>query len=34
MANPGYGGGAPEFIGSKTTRVPLREDYSATMSRP
>lgn len=28
MANPGYGGGAPEFIGSKTTRVPLREDYS------
>jgi histidinol-phosphate aminotransferase len=28
MANPGYGGGAPEFIGSKTTRVPLREDHS------
>lgn len=28
MANPGYGGGAPEFIGSKTTRVPLRADYS------
>ena len=28
MGNPGYGGGAPEFIGSKTTRVPLREDFS------
>jgi histidinol-phosphate aminotransferase len=28
MANPGYGGGAPEFIGSKTTRVPLRDDFS------
>jgi histidinol-phosphate aminotransferase len=28
MANPGYGGGAPEFIGSKTTRVPLRPDHS------
>ncbi|MEO8595222.1 MAG: pyridoxal phosphate-dependent aminotransferase [Candidatus Solibacter sp.] len=28
MANPGYGGGAPEFIGSKTTRVPLRPDFS------
>src|SRR5258708_7039660 len=28
MANPGYGGGAPEFIGSKTTRVPLRADHS------
>jgi histidinol-phosphate aminotransferase len=28
MANPGYGGGAPEFIGSKTTRVPLRENHS------
>lgn len=28
MANPGYGGGAPEFIGSKTTRVPLRADYA------
>ncbi|MEO8370704.1 MAG: pyridoxal phosphate-dependent aminotransferase [Candidatus Solibacter sp.] len=28
MANPGYGGGAPEFIGSKTVRVPLAADYS------
>jgi histidinol-phosphate aminotransferase len=28
MANPGYGGGAPEFIGSRTTRVPLRADYA------
>jgi histidinol-phosphate aminotransferase len=28
MANPGYGGGAPEFIGSKLNRVPLREDFS------
>jgi len=28
MANPGYGGGAPEFIGSKTVRVPLATDYS------
>jgi histidinol-phosphate aminotransferase len=28
MGNPGYGGGAPEFIGSKTTRVLLRDDYS------
>jgi histidinol-phosphate aminotransferase len=28
MATPGYGGGAPEFIGSKLTRVPLRPDYS------
>jgi histidinol-phosphate/aromatic aminotransferase/cobyric acid decarboxylase-like protein len=28
MANPGYGGGAPSFIGSKVTRVPLRADYS------
>jgi histidinol-phosphate aminotransferase len=28
MADPGYGGGAPEFIGSKTIRVPLREDHS------
>ena len=26
--NPGYGGGAPEFIGSKVTRVPLRADHS------
>jgi len=28
MANPGYGGGAPSYIGSKLTRVPLRADYS------
>ena len=28
MANPGYGGGAPEFIGSKTVKVPLRADGS------
>jgi histidinol-phosphate aminotransferase len=28
MGEPGYGGGAPEFIGSKTVRVPLREDFS------
>src|SRR5258705_12530408 len=28
MGEPGYGGGAPEFIGSKTTRVPLRPDFS------
>jgi histidinol-phosphate aminotransferase len=28
MANPGYGGGAPEFIGAKTVRVPLRADFS------
>jgi histidinol-phosphate aminotransferase len=28
MATPGYGGGAPEFIGSKLVRVPLRPDYS------
>ena len=28
MANPGYGGGAPEFIGSKVNRVPLCSDYS------
>jgi histidinol-phosphate aminotransferase len=28
MADPGYGGGAPEFIGSKTVRVPLRPDFS------
>jgi histidinol-phosphate aminotransferase len=28
MADPGYGGGAPAFIGSKLTRVPLRADYS------
>jgi histidinol-phosphate aminotransferase len=28
MGDPGYGGGAPEFIGSKTTRVPLKADFS------
>lgn len=28
MADPGYGGGAPAFIGSKLFRVPLRADYS------
>lgn len=28
MGDPGYGGGAPEFIGSKTVRVPLRADFS------
>src|SRR5205085_4552027 len=28
MGNPGYGGGAPEFIGSKLNRVPLRADHS------
>ncbi len=28
MANPGYGGGAPEFIGSKVFRVPLRADHT------
>src|SRR5258706_15724730 len=28
MADPGYGGGAPAFIGSKVVRVPLRADYS------
>ena len=28
MANPGYGGGAPAYIGSKLTRVPLRADYA------
>lgn len=28
MGNPGYGGGAPQFIGSKVVRVPLRPDYS------
>ena len=28
MANPGYGGGAPAFIGSKVVRVPLRADFS------
>jgi len=28
MANPGYGGGAPKFIGSKTTQVALRADFT------
>ena len=28
MADPGYGGGAPSYIGSKTVRVPLRPDMS------
>ena len=28
MANPGYGGGAPKYIGSKVHGVPLRADYS------
>jgi histidinol-phosphate aminotransferase len=28
MADPGYGGGAPEYIGSKCIRVPLAKDYS------
>ncbi len=28
MGNPGYGGGAPKFIGSNTNLVPLRDDYS------
>jgi len=28
MADPGYGGGAPQFIGSPTQRVPLRPDHS------
>lgn len=28
MANPGYGGGAPQFIGSKTVRVPLRANFT------
>jgi histidinol-phosphate aminotransferase len=28
MADPGYSGGAPAFIGSKLTRVPLRADFS------
>ena len=28
MANPGYGGGAPAFIGSKVVRVPLADDFS------
>ena len=28
MADPGYGNGAPEVLGAKTTRVPLRADHS------
>jgi histidinol-phosphate/aromatic aminotransferase/cobyric acid decarboxylase-like protein len=28
MANPGYGGGAPAFIGSGVTRVALRADFA------
>ena len=28
MADPGYGGGAPDYIGSKVVRVPLRADFS------
>lgn len=28
MANPGYGGGAPQYIGSKVVRVPLRPDFT------
>ncbi len=28
MGDPGYGGGAPRYIGSKVIRVPLRADYS------
>lgn len=28
MGNPGYGGGAPEYIGSKVVRVPLRPDMT------
>src|SRR5258708_16805734 len=28
MADTGYGGGAPAFIGSKVVRVPLRKDMS------
>jgi histidinol-phosphate aminotransferase len=28
MADPGYGAGAPGYIGSKLVRVPLRADYS------
>ena len=28
MADPGYGGGAPAYIGSKVVRVPLRKDMS------
>lgn len=28
MGDPGYGGGAPQFIGAKTVKVPLAADYS------
>src|SRR5260370_10990784 len=28
MDDPGYGGGATAFIGSKVVRVPLKDDYS------
>jgi hypothetical protein len=28
MADPGYGGGAPQFIGSKTVKVGLKENYA------
>ena len=28
MATPGYGGGAPAFIGSKLVTVALKDDYS------
>ncbi len=28
MAEPGYGGGAPAFVGSKLVSVPLRADHS------
>src|SRR5205085_5130239 len=28
MGEPGYGGGAPQFIGSPKQRVPLRADHS------
>src|ERR1051326_2230305 len=28
MADPGYGGGAPAYIGSALKRVPLRADYA------
>ena len=28
MADPGYGGGAPAYVGSKLNRVPLRSNFS------
>ena len=31
MADPGDGGGAPAYIGSKTIKVPLRADLSHDM---